>query len=101
MLLGDGRIGRELRGGCLGADVGNDLVFNSTPEEIIGKPVSWQIANDHKAMNEARNNGVPLNQEAPRSKAQQSYAALAAAFSGKEPQTSPTKARRWFWQTSS
>lgn len=36
--------------------------------ETIGKPISWQVPNDYVTMAEARNNGVPLNMHAPRSK---------------------------------
>ena len=34
-------------------------------EETIGKPVFWEIPNDHRSMNEARNQGVPLLSNAP------------------------------------
>ncbi len=71
-------------------------------EEIIGKPIFWQVPNDSKAMIESRNNGVPLIQHAPKSKAQQSITGLAQALTGKSQHaaTAP-KAKKWFWQTSS
>jgi len=53
-------------------------------EETIGKPIYWEIPNDHKAMNEARNQGVPLTMCAPKSKIQASFAGLAAALCGKQ-----------------
>lgn len=63
-------------------------------EETIGKPIFWQVPNDPRALNEARNNGVPLIQHAPRCKAQQSIAGLAHALCGKEGEAAPQKARR-------
>ncbi len=69
-------------------------------EEIIGKPVFWQVPNDHKAMQEARDNGVPLLQHAPRSKAQQSLNGLAQALTGRGAKPEASKGKRWFWQAS-
>jgi pilus assembly protein CpaE len=63
-------------------------------EETIGKPIFWQVPNDPRSMVESRNEGVPLIQHAPRSKAQQSIAGLAAAVSGKEGAETPARARR-------
>src|SRR5205085_1496233 len=70
-------------------------------EEIIGKPIFHQIPNDVKSVLESRNNGVPLIQHAPRSKAQQSIQVLTTALTGKEVQATGAKKARWFWQTSS
>jgi pilus assembly protein CpaE len=53
-------------------------------EDTIGKPIFWQIPNDHKAMIESRNQGVPLAQSAPKCKAQLSILGLAQALSGKK-----------------
>lgn len=55
-------------------------------EETIGKPIFWQLPNDAKAMIGSRNAGVPLLQHAPKSKAQQAMAGLAAALNGKNGQ---------------
>ena len=71
------------------------------PWLTIGKPVFWQIPNDQRSVTESRNNGVPLVQHAPRSKAQQSIQGLVQALYRKEGQAAATKSRRWFWQTSS
>ena len=35
-------------------------------EETIGKKIFWQLPNDYRTMIEARNNGVPLMESAPR-----------------------------------
>jgi pilus assembly protein CpaE len=73
----------------------------SKAEEIIGKPIFHQIPNDVKSLTEARNNGVPLIQNAPRSKAQQSLQALTTALTGKDVQGAGAKKKSWFWQASS
>jgi pilus assembly protein CpaE len=53
-------------------------------EETIGKPIFWEIPNDHKLMNEARNQGVPLVTCAPKSKIQASFSGLGAALCGRQ-----------------
>ena len=68
-------------------------------EEIIGKPIFWQVPNDSKAMCESRNNGIPLVQHAPRSKVQQSFTGLVQALTGKNAEPNGAKGRKWFWQT--
>ncbi|MFX4997782.1 hypothetical protein ABTC24_19250, partial [Acinetobacter baumannii] len=64
--------------------------------ETIGKPVKHQIPDDPKPIAGARNEGKPLVQFAPKSKAQAAYNALASALAGK-PLTSVAKeaARGW------
>ncbi len=52
-------------------------------EETIGKPIFWQVANDHKTVVESRNQGVPLITAAPKSKVHQNIYALAHALSGR------------------
>src|SRR5262245_4413163 len=69
-------------------------------EEIIGKPVYFQIPTEPKVVVEARVNGMPLLQHAPKSKAQQAFAALAGALTGREAgPANGARPRRWFWQT--
>lgn len=65
-------------------------------EETIGKPVYWQIPNDVRAIQESRNQGIPLLQFAPKSKVQQAFVGLAQAVSGKEIEPAPKeKSRGW------
>ncbi|MFO0930753.1 MAG: AAA family ATPase [Gemmataceae bacterium] len=64
-------------------------------EETIGKTIFWQIPNDHRAVNEARTQGVPLLQLAPRSKIQQAFVGLTRAVTGKEPPAAKEKSRGW------
>jgi pilus assembly protein CpaE len=55
-------------------------------EETIGKEIFWQLPNDYRTMIEARNNGVPLIESAPRAAITQSMTAMATALSGNEDQ---------------
>ena len=52
-------------------------------EEVIGKPIYWQIPNDSKAMIAARVAGAPLVLHNPKSRAQQAIQALAQDICGK------------------
>ncbi len=45
--------------------------------DTIGREVYWQIPNDYAAMIESRNNGVPLIEQAPKSKATKAIEMLA------------------------
>ncbi len=51
-------------------------------EETIGKEIFWQLPNDYRTMIEARNNGVPLIEGAPKAAVTQSLTALAKALEG-------------------
>ena len=53
-------------------------------EETIGKEIFWQLPNDYRTMIEARNNGVPLIESAPKAAITQSLIALAKTLSGDE-----------------
>jgi len=64
-------------------------------EEILGKPIFWQVPNDHKPVTEARNQGAPLVSFAPRSKVHQSILALAMALIGKD--VKPVKEKKSAW----
>jgi pilus assembly protein CpaE len=64
-------------------------------EETIGKPIYWQIPEDARAVQDARDQGMPLIQHAPRSKVQQSFAGLAQALGGKAGQPAAKEKPRW------
>jgi pilus assembly protein CpaE len=64
-------------------------------EETIGKPIFWQVPNDPRTMQDARNQGVPLVQHAPRSKVHQSLVGLAEALTGKPTLAGKEKSSRW------
>jgi pilus assembly protein CpaE len=77
-------------------------------QETLGRDVFWQIPNDFRAMAEARNNGLPLSEQAPKAAITQSILQLAAALSGKAAEDQEAagrdgKGRRWLglWQARS
>jgi pilus assembly protein CpaE len=53
-------------------------------EETIGKKIFWQLPNDYRTMIEARNNGVPLMESAPKAAITQSLIGLTKAIAGDE-----------------
>lgn len=66
----------------VGADYGGEQIELKKAEEVIGQPIYWQLPDEYRAMISAWNGGAPLLQAAPRSKVQQSIAALAADLCG-------------------
>ena len=56
-------------------------------EEIVGKPIFWQLPNDYRVMIDARNNGVPLLEQAPKAAITHSLGALAKALAAEGPVT--------------
>jgi pilus assembly protein CpaE len=54
-------------------------------EEVIGKPIYWQIPNDSKAVIGARVAGQPLIKHNPRCRAHTALVGLAQALTGKAP----------------
>jgi pilus assembly protein CpaE len=64
-------------------------------EETIGKEVFWQLPNDYRTMIEARNNGIPLIEQAPKAAVTQSMTALASALlNGKEAEPADGAAKK-------
>jgi pilus assembly protein CpaE len=72
----------------------NDIPV-SKAEETIGKPIFWQIPNDSRVITESRNDGKPLVQMAPRSKAQQAIYAMAESLGGKPLRAAAAPSRGW------
>src|SRR5262249_28118827 len=66
-----------------GADAVEEGISLKKAEEVIGKPIFWQVPNDPKAVIGARVAGQPLTKYAPKSKVQQSIFGLAQALYGK------------------
>jgi pilus assembly protein CpaE len=61
-------------------------------EETIGKEIFWRLPNDYRTMIEARNNGVPLIEAAPKSAVTQSIVSLAKVLCGDEtPENAPAE----------
>ena len=75
-----------------GADAIEEGISLKKAEEVVGKPIFWQIPNDPKAVIGARVAGHPLVKHAPKSRVQQSIAGLAQALYGK-PVTATSDAR--------
>ncbi|WP_088254922.1 AAA family ATPase [Fimbriiglobus ruber] len=67
----------------VGAESVEEGISMKKAEEVIGKPIFWQIPNDAKAMIAARVAGAPLVRHNPKSRAQVAIAGLAQAVSGK------------------
>jgi pilus assembly protein CpaE len=79
-----------------GSDIMEDGITVKKAEEVIGKPIFWQVPNDAKPMIGARVAGQPLIKFAPRSRAFQSFQGLAQAVTGKAHGVDPAKKRGWF-----
>lgn len=60
--------------------------------DTIGREVYWQIPNDYAAMIESRNNGVPLIEQAPKSKVTKAIEQLAALIDTGEQSAAATGA---------
>ena len=67
----------------VGAEAIEEGISLKKAEEVIGKPIFWQIPNDFKSMIAARVAGQPLIIHSPRSRAQQSIHGLARTLLGK------------------
>jgi len=64
-------------------------------QDTIGKEIFWKLPNEYSTIVQARNNGVPLFEFAPRAKITQAVDALAAALSeGAASEGTPSKERR-------
>jgi pilus assembly protein CpaE len=67
----------------VGADMVEEGISLKKAEEVIGKPIYWQIPFDPKPVIAARVSGQPLVKHAPKSRVQQAMAGLANALTGK------------------
>ena len=76
----------------VGAESVEEGISLKKAEEVIGKPIFWQVPNDPKAMIAARVAGAPLVRHSPKSRAQQAIAGMAQTLTGK-PVTGDSKAR--------
>jgi pilus assembly protein CpaE len=79
-----------------GADSIEEGISLKKAEEVIGKPIFWQVPNDTKTVIAARVAGQPLIKHSPKSRAQLSIQGLAQALYGK-PVTamSDVKGSKW------
>ena len=85
---------------------GSGQISLKKARETIGRDIFWQLPDDFRTMPEARNNGIPLIEQAPRAAVTQSIRQLAKALSGDEdaglPGLGKTPLGRWFnlWPSS-
>jgi len=80
-----------------GSEITDDGITVKKAEEVIGKPIFWQVPNDSKPMLGSRVAGQPLIKFAPKSRAHQSLLGLAQALTGKTPVAETSgKKRGWF-----
>jgi pilus assembly protein CpaE len=75
----------------VGAEAVEEGISLKKAEEVIGKPIFWQVPNDAKAMIGSRVSGQPLMLHSPKSRAQAAIAGLANAISGKPATASSTE----------
>ncbi|CAN5427525.1 AAA family ATPase [soil metagenome] len=67
----------------VGSETMEEGISLKKAEEVIGKPIFWQIPNDSKAVISSRVAGQPLVKHQPKSRAHASIAGLAQTLSGK------------------
>jgi pilus assembly protein CpaE len=79
-----------------GSEILEDGITVKKAEEVIGKPIFWQVPNDSKVMIGSRVAGQPLAKFAPKSRAQQSFLGLIQALTGRAPAPEPQKKKGWF-----
>lgn len=80
-----------------GSDHLEDGITVKKAEEVIGKPIFWQVPNDAKPMIGSRIQGQPLIKFAPKSKVQMSIQGLTQAITGRAPADGPAAKRKgWF-----
>ena len=76
----------------VGSDTVEEGISMKKAEEVIGKPIFWQIPNDPKALIAARVAGEPLIRHNPKSRVHQAIVGLAQALAGK-PAGQPSDAK--------
>ncbi len=65
--------------------MGDNQISIKKAQETIGREIFWEIPNDYRTVIEARNNGVPLVEFAPKAAVTTAIVRLAEALSGDEP----------------
>ena len=71
----------------------NGQITLKKAEETIGKQIFWQFPNDYRTMIDARNNGVPLIEQAPKAAITQSLIALTKSLSSDGTPQNPSDAK--------
>jgi pilus assembly protein CpaE len=78
-----------------GADTVEEGISLKKAEEVIGKPIFWQVPNDPKSVIGARVAGQPLVKHAPKSRVQQSIVGLTQALYGKPAAADTRGSKAW------
>lgn len=81
----------------VGSDAVEEGISLKKAEEVIGKPIFWQIPNDAKAVIAARVAGEPLVRHNPKSRAQQALFGLAQALAGRTNAAEPPVKAKASW----
>jgi pilus assembly protein CpaE len=79
----------------VGSDAVEEGISLKKAEEVIGKPIFWQIPNDAKAVIAARVAGEPLIRHNPKSRAQQALFGLAQTLAGRTAPPEPKSKAGW------
>ena len=80
-----------------GAEAIEEGISVKKAEEVIGKPIFWQIPNDSRSVIGARVAGHPLIKFAPKSAVQKGFVGLAQAMYGKTGGAGKKESKRgWF-----
>jgi pilus assembly protein CpaE len=72
----------------------NGQISLKKAQDTIGREIYWQVPNEYQAMVQARNNGVPLLEHAPRSNVAQSMQLLAESLTGDSKLDASAKGKR-------
>jgi pilus assembly protein CpaE len=81
----------------VGSDAVEEGISLKKAEEVIGKPIFWQIPNDPKALIAARIAGQPLVRHNPKCRVQQAIVGLAQALGGKTAANQPDSKVKASW----
>lgn len=65
------------------AGLDNGHISLKKAKDTIGREIFWQLPNDFRTVIEARNNGIPLIEQAPKASVTQSLLALAEALTAR------------------
>ncbi len=79
----------------VGSEAVEEGISLKKAEEVIGKPIFWQIPNDAKAVIAARVAGEPLIRHNPKCRAQQALFGLAQTLAGRTAPPEPKSKAGW------
>ncbi len=69
--------------------MGDNQISIKKAQETIGREIFCEVPNDYRTVIEARNNGIPLVEQAPKAAVTQAIVSLAEALSGDDPEAKP------------